>query len=185
MIETTASKLSSQNYILRSVKNLVPINVKRMLYTSNFNSHITYGLSAWGSLLSNPDSELLFKIQKKAVRHIANVQYNAPTDHLFKSLNILKFEELIQLELLKFMYRFNKNSIPEPLKHIFQTGSSFHNYNTRNKNSACVQPHKTAIFNNSFLGKGPTSWLNLCNEMKNCASLKSFTSKYKRQIFNS
>ena len=59
-----------------------------------------------------------------------------------------------------------------------------HQYNTRHQNDPKIPIHKTKIYSNSFLVKGPTYWLELNNNQKSKKSIKSFVKMYKKSVIN-
>ena len=69
----------------------------------------------------------LNKIQKKAIRIITSNKYNSHTE-----LNMLKLEDLLKLQQLKFYFKFNEGSLPVYLQNWDITPNArVHNYNTR------------------------------------------------------
>ena len=50
-INTIRSKLTSGLYAINSVKNLLPVQEKCMLYMSLINYHLIYGLMLWGPMI--------------------------------------------------------------------------------------------------------------------------------------
>ena len=58
----------------------------------------------------------IFKLQKKAIRMISLAKYNAHTEPLFKTLNLLKINDIFTSSQLKFYYKFLKNDLPHFLK---------------------------------------------------------------------
>ena len=60
-----------------------------------FHSHVSYVCTAWGQTL-NPKHRINL-LQKKAVRIINFVQYDAHTLPIFSKLNIITFSGLISL----------------------------------------------------------------------------------------
>ena len=46
-------------------------------------------------------------MRKRAIRSVAKVKYNEQTLQLFNSLNILKFNDLFNLQIAVFMYEYN------------------------------------------------------------------------------
>ena len=151
-----------------------------MLYMSFINSHINYGLSLWGPMALASDIKKIAKQQKKAVRHIDSASYNAHTDPLFKKYKILKLNDTINLELGKFMYRFEKGTLPLPLLRLFKRNVDFHNYNTRGKMSVNTQQHSSNIYNKSFLARGPALWSQFNNKIKSSPSINSIVRKFKK-----
>ena len=73
-----------------------------MLYNTLILSHLNYGLTAWGYRCDR-----IRTLQKKAVRIICLSKYNAHTDPLFKSLNLLKVEHILKLQELKLYHKFS------------------------------------------------------------------------------
>ena len=61
------SKLTSANFVLSKVRNILPENTKLTIHNSLFKSHLDYCNIAWGKSNSNLLSKL---IQKKAVRNV-------------------------------------------------------------------------------------------------------------------
>ena len=73
----------------------------------------------------------LNKIQKKAIRIITSIKYNSHTEPLFKQLNMLKLEDLLKLQQLKFYFKFNEGSLPVYLQNWDITPNArVHNYNS-------------------------------------------------------
>ena len=76
-----------------------------------------------------------------------------------------------------------RNKLPGPLTNIFQTNNEVHTYRTRNRYDPRSDLHRTTIFNNSFLSKGPSLWAELPYEIKNNTNcIKSFAHKIKKKI---
>ena len=49
-ISHVKNKLSKSNYAINSVKNFVPLHIRKMLYNSMFKSHLEFGILAWGGI---------------------------------------------------------------------------------------------------------------------------------------
>lgn len=61
-------------------------------------------------------------------------KYNAHTEPIFKCLNILKFEDMFKLSVLKFYYRYVHNTLPLYfLNFDFVTQGHIHAHHTRNR----------------------------------------------------
>ncbi len=160
------NKLAKSTYILNCVKNTLPTYCMKSLYYSLFYTHLTYVLHVWGPSISKANQNGLTKAQKKVIRIVNNTSYTAHTNELFKKLQILKFPEIIEVELCKFVYSIIRRISPTPLNSIIQLNSETHQYNTRNKNDICIPKHKSTKFNNSFIIKGPSLWSALPYDVK-------------------
>ena len=65
--------------------------------------------------------------------HFSRSAFDAHTDPIFKSLKMLKFENIVSLQVAKIMYLYKNGQLPESFNNMFFTGEEIHNYNTRNK----------------------------------------------------
>jgi len=63
----------------------------------------------------------LFRIQKRAIRLIANSEWNALTAPLFRGLNILTIRQLNILHVALFMYKVYNNLLPQYFIDTFVT----------------------------------------------------------------
>ena len=66
-IKQLSKKLSCSAGILNSIKDNIPDELLISIYSTLFESHLSYGISVWGGI-SNNQIEPLFKIQKKCIR---------------------------------------------------------------------------------------------------------------------
>ena len=105
-------------------------------------------MGIWGTLASKSGLKRIIKLQKKAIRIISHAQYNAHTDPIFKKLNILKLENLIDLEMMKLSYRYVHKTLPMPVSNLFKANSYNHGYQTRARNNPRIEKHTSTIFNN-------------------------------------
>ena len=93
--------------ILNRLKYVLPLEIKKLLYNSLILSHINYCIMAWGY-----KGNRLIKIQKRAVRIITLSGYNSHTEPLFKQLNLLKIEDQLKLQELKFYFKYIHRHLP-------------------------------------------------------------------------
>ena len=117
-ISHVARKVSQGLFILRKVKNMLPLSSMIKLYYSMINCHLYYGLPVYGCAdISNLKKLVL--LQKKAIRIITNSNYNAHTDPLFKKTNILKFTDMVQFLKIDFMHSFCYGLLPNSFDDIW------------------------------------------------------------------
>ena len=173
-------KLSRANYIINSVKNILPKYCLRTLYFSLFYSHMTYGLHLWGTNMLKSKLKKIFVTQKKSIRIISKAKYNAHTDELFVNLNLLKLDDAIDLELLKLMYFHSKNLLPIPLQNNFNTNRTLHTYNTRHRNDPSIIRRSTSALDKSFLCRAPFLWGGIAPQLKACRTVSSFKNHIKK-----
>ena len=173
-------KLASSLYLLRKVKNILDINTMKTLYYSFFYSHIQYGILLWGTSTYKSNLDRMVILQKKAVRIIKNANYNEHSAPLFKDLSILNISDLIESDLCKFMYKFDRNMLPSRLNNLLTRSYELHGYSTRYNQDPISIARKMAALDHSFLAKAPNVWKNLNKDIKQSKSIKNFSSKFKR-----
>ena len=98
-----------------------------MAYYSLVQSHITYGILAWGH---SGVRHRIFGLQRRVVRLIAGIGYTADCKECFTELRILTVPSLYVYACLKYFFKNGRDSV----RH-----SDIHKYNTRNKD-AYVMP---------------------------------------------
>ena len=132
------NKISSSIGIINKLKHFLPQHILKTMYSSLILSQLNYSILAWGF-----ESSRIFKLQKKAVRIITNSKYNAHTEPIFKSLYLLKVEDIFKLQILKFYFRHRNHSLPNYFQNIeYNRISDRHTYNTRQRN--LMQINKTS-----------------------------------------
>ena len=102
------------------------------LYYSLVYPYLYYCACVWG-LTYHSNLKRLVTLQKRAVRTISRSAFDAHTEPIFKSLKLLKFENIVSLQVAKIMYLYKNGQLPESFNNMFFTGEEIHNYNTRNK----------------------------------------------------
>ena len=122
-----SNKCSKLTGILNRLKYVFPQDIKCLLYNTLILPHINYCIMAWGYKRNR-----ITMIQKKAIRIITASSYISHTEPLFKRLNLLKVEDILTLQELKFYYKYNEGALPIYLQNWkFIMNVNLHNYNTR------------------------------------------------------
>ena len=76
-------------------------------------------------------------------------------DPIFKSLKIMKIDEIQHFKTCKLAYCIKDKLLPTPILKMFHSnGAKSHTYNTRYKNLPNIKKHTSAECNRSFLCKG-------------------------------
>ena len=134
-VDRIANKISKYIGILNRLKRYLPCHILKTIYFSLVHSNINYSLLAWGFNCGR-----LKTLQKKAIRIITNSKYNAHTEPLMKTLEILKLEDLFKLNILKWYYRFINLKLPAYfLKYQIRLQADIHSHDTR-FNTTATQP---------------------------------------------
>ncbi len=76
--------------------------------------------------------ERITKLQKHIVRTLNISKYNAHTEPIFKTVRLLKVNDILKLQKLKFHYKYENNLQPYYLQHL-QFITNIHSYATRSQ----------------------------------------------------
>ena len=178
-------KIKRNKNMLQTNINCLTPSAKKLIYYGHIHSHLTYCLLIWGSFCKKGDLTRLSKIQNKCVKLI---DPRLDLNTVYSKHKILKIDELIKLEEIKFGYKQINNILPNKLQSIVDHDSKGlslmkkHSYNTRNKkipNCPRILNHK---YRNSFLNKGIVSFSNLSYQLKDKKTLGSVVSGFKKAI---
>ena len=123
------------------------------IYHSHIQSHISYGLSVWGSMITQQKINELFNIQKQCVRIIKGLRKTDNTSHWLSELRIPKIKDSIHLAMCKLGHNISHKHYPTLILDLFVKfgGEKVHRYPTRNKHILNVQRHYSELYNKSFL----------------------------------
>ena len=166
-ISTLRKKLSGALYSLRLVKNTLSTSSLKLLYNSIFHCHLIYAISIWSSA-NNSLINMLFKLQKNAIRIISQAPYNSHTEPLFKKHEILPLPDLIHFSKIQFMQRFKNNFLPTSfedtwtLNNIRNIGEN--EIRLRNYNQLQLHNSQLTTLNNHPLYLFPRIWENFKEE---------------------
>ena len=176
----------NKNMLQTSVNCLTP-SAKKLIYYGHIHSHLTYCLLVWGGICKKGDLTRLSKIQNKCVKLI---EPRLDVNTIYKKHKILRIDELIKLEEIKFGYKQINKLLPNKLQYIVDHDSKGltlmkkHAYNTRNKKIPNCPSSYHQNYRNSFLNKGIVSYSNLLYQLKSNNTISTIISGYKRTIFD-
>ena len=144
-VNKIANKVSRINGTLNRLKRFLPKHILLTLYNTLILPHLNYGILVWGKNMGR-----LEKLQKWAVRSISGSKYNAHTDPLFKSMNLLKAHDLYKMCALKFYFKYQQGTLPTYFNDMFSSTTQTHNYPTRNRNQPRLPSPNTATAENAI-----------------------------------
>lgn len=131
------NKLNSTCYSFRIIKRMFETKTLIMIYKSNFEAVMRYGIMFYGK---STFSNRVFIIQKKVLRIILGLKYNESCRGYFKSEGILTLYGLYVYEIL--IYHFKHYS-------DFRKFSKNHSYDTRNMHLYNYPIHRLGMYEKS------------------------------------
>ena len=146
----------------------------KLIYNSLVKSHLEYGILAWGNSNSKEISKISI-MQKKIIRNLDNSKYNAHTDPIFTKHNILKFNDILKLNSIILMYKYEHLLLPESFVNMFGKISD----RSRNYRIDIVKNKTLEAFPKAYL---PKIWNSLPMEVKYSNSLKEIKKNVKTHL---
>ena len=127
--------LNTNRRMLCLGKNLLDTTCMRSIYYGHIHSHILYGISVWGSMISQSKINEIFKIQKQCVCILDHHNQGYDTIKHFRDLYIIPINDMIQVAMCKLGHNISHKHIPKPIIQLFDKfeGRKQHHYPTGNK----------------------------------------------------
>ena len=101
------------------------------LYCSLVYPYLHYRASAWGSIYQS-NLKRLINLQKRVIRIVSRNSFDAHANPVFVSLWILKFEDIIKLQIGKVMYLYKNGLLPNSFNDMFLLNCDVHSYRSNN-----------------------------------------------------
>ena len=185
-INLILQKLANAARILCTIRHYVNKSTLRSLYFSFVYPHLKYGIIVWG----NSSKSLLHSLQVMQNKIVRIMSFKCLKDHvylnpLFKSWNLLKINEIYELEIAKFMHSYYNKHLPENFDHYFKSASNHHSYSTRSiSNQNYYQERYNLTFSRSSCSyNGVLMWNKIPLDIKKL-SFFSFNKKMKAYLVN-
>ena len=105
-IQKISNKISRSLGIMNRLEGFLPQNILRTIYNSLILPHFNYSILVWEF-----KSSRISKLRKRDVRMISCNRYDVHAEPLFKSLNLLKAEDILKIKALKFYYKYSKKNL--------------------------------------------------------------------------
>ena len=128
----------------------------KTIYYALIYSHISYGITSWGSATSKYMTKLKHCVKKSSKAITFNKNSNINT------LKILNVNDIYHLESCKLIHDFHTNNLPLPLTDLFN--KTLHNHNTRLvQNQGLELPIVNTSLGRNFLTfSAPKFWNDNC-----------------------
>ena len=128
--------------MLKRTQNLLSILAKKNLYYGHIYSHLSYCISTWGPMIKDTEIKCLQKLQNKCI-HLIDKSRNS-LEKKYKDLQILRVNEIVDLELCKIDYRLLANDLPTKVLSCISTNAYSKSLNK--KHGYCTHQKKSTEF---------------------------------------
>ena len=110
----------------------VPLSTLKLIYYSMFHSVIQYSLLNWGRA-SKSQLHNIKILQNRFLRASLFHDYRTSINVLYNEFRVLKLEDMIDMEFVKFVFKFSNNMLPKYFNNYFRSLETIHDHNTRQK----------------------------------------------------
>ena len=205
-IPYVAKKIGRGIGIMVRLRQYLNPHMLKNIYYCLIYSHLNYGIQVWGSAAITALNKLIV-LQKKAVRILSGKQYFQihgesygplpSTDPLFKTLGLLKINDIFKLNVAKFVFETLTHESPQNFWNWFHYTHDVHSHSTKSTTTInCSHYFDTGIaestlnlyVNRTNLVKfgermikvsGPLIWNDLSIEIQGSISVGTFKEKVK------
>ena len=172
-IQYIKSKISKGIGIICKAKCNLNIETLRTLYYSFVYPYFNYAIEVWGDTCDSYMVSIV-RLQKKAVRIIANAGRYEHSTPLFDKLKLMTIKEIHFYKIALTMYKVRQNTAPNVLTSLFTLNETVHSYNTRQSTSYHVPLSRTNYIKRTISSKGVRIWNTCCKKLSLDCSYLSF-----------
>ena len=143
--------------ILTRARQMLNKKILTQLYYSFLYPYIIYCNVIWGN---SPDKYLwqIFKLQKRAIRVIANIRKRDSTQKACHDLRILRLPEIYILSVLVFVFKYKNGLLPNIFRDFFTENREYHRYPTRASTNLRTPRAKSKIASSFIKTTGAKYW---------------------------
>ena len=116
------------------------------------------------------------------MRHITKSDSRSSSLPLFIKLKCLPIFHLVRLNILVFMFKYQKGILPALFHYMFNTNSSFHDYQTRLRDNLRTPIIHSTIRTPSIRFTGVHEWNSINNDVKSSSTFTIFITLFKRHF---
>ena len=185
-INYVLDKIRTNKRLLACDRNPLDNYSLKNIYYAHIHSHITYTLTAWGSMASKTELKDLRKIQNQCICIINKRSATSDIAGQYEKLRILKLDHLINLQLCKLGHMISHDQLLIPIHKMFEAkgGKKLHRYPTQRKHIPNVEAHSSETFNKSFMCRSIMEYNLLPQHLRVNIPYRCFISNYKAMLYN-
>ena len=178
-VDNVCNSLKKCFNVFYSIRDYLNIDQCRAIYYSLVYSKITYALAVYG-LTSKENLLSIQRLQNKLLKVLIKKPYLYPTNDLHNDLKILKVEDLVDLEILTFVFNFKNKRLPDIFNNHFKFRNEHQQIQTRNIENHIVTPiTRTNYGERTVRVKGSLLWNQLPTNLHTLSNTKNFRVKWR------
>ena len=130
-IQHVLAKLCIARGVLMKLRHYVSVAPLRKIYFGVVYFYLQYGVTSWGNAASKCMTRIQIQ-QNYIVKILTKIPFFRKTLSSISSyLNLLKFNNIFNLEVLKFVFKFRSKTLPSCFNEYFRQAAQIHYHSTR------------------------------------------------------
>ena len=182
-VDHVVKKISKSVGLLFKLNYYLPQHILVTLYNTLILPYLNYGVVIWHNACTTVLNRVVVS-QKRAIRAICQLEFNAHTNDYFKNLNILKFSDLFKINLCTSRFKQIKNPRSYAISTRFVRNDDFHSYLTRNRSNFATPLYFRSSSQSCYLYQASVEFNNLPSSLRECSSLSSFRKNMKKFLID-
>ena len=176
--------ISSKIALLCRLKQYLPLQARKLYFSSYILPVIDYCLTVWGNA-PKLHIERIHKLQKRAARVILNSPPDSSSQPFFEELGWLTVSVRVEYNKDILLYKSVNNMSPTYISNLFNFQNS-ENYSLRSveNNNMAIPKHNTELFKNCFQYSGTKIWNALPITLRTACSLPASKHNLYRNIIS-
>ena len=170
-VDMISLKISKIVGLLFRMNNILPKETLKSLYCALLLPYILYGIEIWYGV-KQYNNDRIFKLQKKAIRAVNSLPYNTHTNDYFKTIQLLKVEDIYKQQVLLYMFKFC----------TMPTQADNHDHFTRNRHNLIIPRFYRATTQATLFYRGILLWNNLPENIKSLPFRGAFKNSVKQMM---
>ena len=175
-VKHLTQRLTRTSSLIYQMKSIMPSFVLKTIYNAHISSILSYCNIIWSGT-NKVTLKPLITLQKRIIRNITHSPFDAHTQPLFTSCNIMNVNALRIYNLGIYFFKNHLNDL------VQYQGN--HGYHTRYRNHLRPVIHRTATFRRSYIFQSVELWEYLTTfhpDIANATSLNSFKRRLKKGL---
>ncbi len=171
-IDKIIPKISAKISILRSLRNLVPIDTLTLMYNAIVLPHFDYS----DIVLDSRSAASKFKLQSlqtRAARLITGSGPKTSRNPLYKSLSWLSLQHRQDFHKCVMVYKCRNCLAPSYLEKLFTSNDTKQTYNNSHSSQLRSTKTRTTYYHKSVTVSGYKLWNDLPSTIQNCTTLST------------
>ena len=154
-----------------------------MLYNTLVLPYFNYGILSYHNA-PNYALDRLKICQKRAIRAICRLDFNAHTNEHFKEHKLLKFDDIYKPNQCSTVFFQLNDSTTYSICDRLVRNSDIHNYNTRSRDDFIVPYYSRTSSQSCFIYQASTEWNLIPQTVKDCHSTHGFRKKLRKYLLD-